>query len=143
VTDIRQVAGANLAYPFLYRVLFIRPLFSRRIVGTKAFMGTYNRLSHNLMAKLKIRVDVEELMHPDGRVPIFHVPSRPVGQPIRSTGNYHYPMRAGESLVEMDNMTLKRIPNESDPDFSCKIVDSQAVSDLDETALENFRSRWV
>ncbi|TSA48120.1 MAG: hypothetical protein D4R56_01020 [Deltaproteobacteria bacterium] len=114
-----------------------------RIVGTKAFTGTHNRLSHNLMAKLKIRVDVEELMHPDGRVLIFHVPSRPAGQPIRSTGNYHYPMRAGESLVEMDNMTLKRILNESDPDFSCKIVDGLAVSDLDETALENFRSRWA
>jgi ATP-dependent DNA helicase RecG len=64
--------------------------------------------------KLKIRVDVEELMHPRGRVLIFHVPPHPAGQPIKSTGNYHYyPMRAGESLIEMDNMTLKQILNEA------------------------------
>ncbi len=82
-------------------------------------------------------------MHPNGRVLVFHVPSRPVGQAVRSTGNYHYPMRAGESLVEMDQLTLKRILNESDPDFSAQIVEGLRLDDLDEEAIANFRRRWA
>ena len=66
---------------------------SRRIVGTKAFSGTHNRLSHNLLMKLKIRIDVEEVMHPRGRVLVFHVPSHPAGQPIRSTAT-NLPLQA-------------------------------------------------
>jgi ATP-dependent DNA helicase RecG len=113
------------------------------VVGTRAFRGTHNGLSHELFNKIKIRVDVEELIHPDGRVLIFHVPSRPVGQAIRSTGNYYYPMRAGESMVEMDQMTLKKILNESEPDFSAQIVEGLRLDDLDEKAIENFKGRWA
>lgn len=116
---------------------------SKKIVSTKAFEGTYNRLSHELLSKIKIRVDVEELIHPEGRVLIFHVPPRPVGQAIRSTGSYHYPMRAGESLVEMDQLTLKRILNESDTDYSSQIVEGLRLADLDEEAIANFRKHWA
>ena len=116
---------------------------SSEIVGTKAFEGTYNRLPHELLSKIKIRVDVEELMHPKGRILIFHIPSRPVGQAIRSTGSYHYPMRAGESLVEMDQLTLKKILNESDPDYSGQIVEGLRLADLDEEAIANFRKHWA
>ena len=113
------------------------------VVGTKAFRGNYNKLSHELLSKLKIRVDVEELLHSNGRVLIFHVPSHPPGQPVRSTGKYTYPMRAGESLVEMDNMTLKRILNETEPDFSAQIVSGLKLSDLDQKAMDNFKNRWA
>jgi ATP-dependent DNA helicase RecG len=116
---------------------------THRVVGTQTFHGTYQKLSHELLQKLKIRVDVEELHHPDGRVLIFHVPPHPPGQAIKSTGKYTYPMRAGESLVEMDNMTLKRILNENEPDFSAGIVDGLGLSDLDETALVNFNNLWA
>jgi len=116
---------------------------SRSVVGTKAFHETHNTLSHKLLSSLGIRIDVEELKHPKGRVLIFHVPPRPPGQPVKSTGKYHYPMRAGESLVEMDDMTLKSILNETMPDFSSKIVEGLSLSDMDETALENFNVRWV
>lgn len=115
----------------------------RRVVGTKAFENTYNTLSNKLLSKLKIRIDVEELAYPKGRVLIFHVPAHPPGQPVKSTGAYTYPMRAGESLVEMDTMTLKRILNETQPDFSCFVVEGMTLSDLDETALHNFRRRWA
>src|SRR3972149_9640862 len=61
----------------------------RKVVGTKAFQGTHNTLSHELLQKLKIiRVDVEELIHPDGRVLIFYIPPHPQGQVIRSSGKY-------------------------------------------------------
>ena len=116
---------------------------NREIVGTKAFEGTYNKLSNDLLSGIGIRVDVEELNHPKGRVLIFHVPSRPVGQAVRSTGSYKYPMRAGESLVEMDQMTLKKILNETAPDFSAQIVSGLIVADLDETAIDNFKKRWA
>jgi ATP-dependent DNA helicase RecG len=115
----------------------------RKVVGSKAFQGTHNKLSIELLQKLKIRVDVEELHHPDGRVLIFHIPSRPFGQPIRSTGKYTYPMRAGASLVEMDAVTLKRILNETTPDFSAQIVDGLKIIDFDESALDTFRTRWA
>ena len=116
---------------------------AREVIGTKAFEGTYNRLSNELLSNIRIRVDVEELMHPKGRVLIFHVPARPCGQAIRSAGNYHYPMRAGESLVEMDQMTLKRILNETDPDISSQIVEGLTLDDLDEVAIGNFKKRWA
>jgi ATP-dependent DNA helicase RecG len=113
------------------------------VVGTTAFKGTYNKLSHDLFTKIKIRVDVEELLHPEGRVLIFHIPPRSRGRPIRSTGAYTYPMRAGESLVEMDEITLRAIFNENEPDFSHQIVDGLSLADLDEKALENFKKQWA
>lgn len=113
------------------------------MAGTNAFKGTDNKLSHDLFTKIKIRVDVEELLHPEGRVLIFHIPSRSRGRPIRSSGAYTYPMRAGESLVEMDEMTLRAIFNENEPDFSHKIIDGISPADLDEKALENFKKQWA
>lgn len=113
---------------------------SGRIVGTKAFLGDRHKLSNKLLNNLGIRVDVEELSHPDGRALIFHIPSRPLGQTIKSTGNYRCPMRAGESLVEMDDLTLKRILNESSPDFSDQIVEELSKDDLDETAIQKLRA---
>ena len=115
----------------------------RKVVGTKAFQSTHNRLSHELFTKIKIKVDVEELQHPEGRVLIFHIPSRPQGRPIKSTGAYTYPMRAGESLTEMDEITLKSIFSETNPDFSNKIVDGLTLIDLDEKATVNFKKRWA
>lgn len=115
----------------------------RAIVGTKAFTDSHNRLSNDLLEKLGIRVDVEELNHPAGRILIFHIPSHPLGEPVRSTGKYAYPMRAGESIVEMDPGTLRKILTEGEPDFSAKIVPGFSISDIDETAIDNFRKRWA
>ncbi|UJS16666.1 MAG: putative DNA binding domain-containing protein [Candidatus Jettenia sp.] len=122
-------------------ILGVNP--NKKVVGTSAFQGTHNRLSHELFTKIKIRVDVEEFYHPEGRVLIFHIPSRPQGRPIKSTGSYTYPMRAGESLTEMDEITLKSIFSETNPDFSNKIVNGLSLIDLDEKALENFKKRWA
>ncbi len=114
-----------------------------KVAGTVAFHGTYNKLSHELFTKIKIRVDVEEMLHPNGRVLIFHIPPRPRGRPIRSTGAYTYPMRAGESLTEMDEITLRTIFNETEPDFSYQIVNGLSLVDLDEKALDNFKKQWA
>ena len=115
----------------------------RKVVGTKAFSENHNKVPIELFQKIKIRIDVEELHHPDGRVLIFHIPGRPVGQVIRSTGGYTYPMRVGESLVEMDTETLRTILTETEQDFSAQAVPGLKITDLDEVALANFRSRWA
>jgi ATP-dependent DNA helicase RecG len=114
------------------------------IVGTQAFAGTHNQLSHDILQKLEIRVDVEELHYEGQRVLVFHVPPRPwIGRPVKSTGNYTYPMRAGESLVEMDEQTLRGILNEGEPDFSEQIVPGLTIADLNIKAIDNFKKRWA
>lgn len=116
--------------------------FNAKVVGTKAFQGTHNKIAHELYTKIKIRVDVEEMHHPNGRVLIFHVPGRSHGQIVKSTGKYKYPMRMGESLIEMDNATLKRMLNETEPDFSSGIVSGLSIADLDDVAIDVFRRLW-
>ena len=110
-----------------------------KIVGTEAFQGTFNKLSNKLWQSLRIRVDVEEIQHPQGRVLIFHIPSRPRGKAIQSTGSYKYPWRLGESLGEMPDEEHRKIWREDNPDFSAKIVAGLKIEDLDEEAINKLK----
>ena len=116
---------------------------SRNIIGTKAFRGTSDALSHCLLQNLGIRIDVEEKIYKEARVLIFHIPSRSVGSIIKSSGDYKYPMRAGSSLVEMSQDKIKEILNEAETDFSCQIVKNFVLSDIDEDAITNFKKLWA
>ncbi|MFH1732378.1 MAG: ATP-binding protein [Planctomycetota bacterium] len=83
----------------------------RVIVGTNAFPGS--QLKHTksgLVRGLHVRIDAEELQHPDGRVLVFHVPARPAGMPIQVDGAYW--MRSGDSLAPMTPDMLKRVFDE-------------------------------
>ncbi len=113
------------------------------IVGTKAFQGTDNKLSHELFTKIKIRVDVEEFSHTNGRILIFHVPGRLRGQRVKSTGNYFYPIRMGDSLIEMGDQKTKDILNEDSPDFTALVVPGLSMDDLDKQAIDIFRQKWA
>jgi len=109
----------------------------RAIVGTRAF-ADLEQLKHSLFQKFRLRIDVEELLHPNGRVLIFRIPSRPIGMPISFKGvNY---MRSGESLVPMTNEMLKRIFDETTPDFSASVCPDALIEDLDLEAIGRFRS---
>jgi len=112
-----------------------------QVVGTKWHDKTHNQLPHDLLQKLSLRIDVEELHHTEGRVLIFHIPSRPVGTPIRSNGKYL--MRAGESLAVMDKETLKKIFNETQSDFSTQTILNFTINDLDEAAILILKQRWA
>lgn len=112
-----------------------------KVVGTKWRESTYNQLSHDLLQKLSLKIDVEELLHPEGRILIFHVPPRPIGTPIKSNGKYL--MRAGESLVEMDEENLKKIFREIQSDFSTQIVSNFTINDLDEEAVLILKRKWA
>src|SRR3989338_5848781 len=111
----------------------------RSVVGTKLFQGTLQGYPGRILNAIDVKVKGEELLHPKGRVVIFQVPSRPKGRPVRSRGNLTYPMRAGESLTEMDQETLRVIFIEVDDDFSSKIVPSFLFNDIDESALKRLR----
>jgi len=50
----------------------------RPVVGTEAFRNSIE-IAERLFTAVGFRVDVEEVMHPDGRVLVFHIPSRPRG----------------------------------------------------------------
>lgn len=86
----------------------------RKIVGSSAFPNIVD-IQSKLFEKLKFRVDVEELLHPDGRVLIFHIPSRPTGTAYSLEGAYL--MRSTEELVPMSEDRLRRIFSEGKPDW--------------------------
>ncbi|MDM9383339.1 ATP-binding protein [Chlorogloeopsis sp. ULAP01] len=103
-----------------YLVLGVSDKRPRRVVGSQAFLSPsdLNDIKSRIVDKLRFRVDVTELLHPDGRVLVFEVPTRPVGQPLAFDGAYL--MRAGEDLVPMTPDVLKRIFAEDQQDWFCQ-----------------------
>jgi len=81
----------------------------RPVVGTKAYPNV-ERLKKDILDRLHFRVDIEAVPHPDGRVLVFHIPSRPTGHPYHLDGAYF--MRCGESLVPMTTDQLQQIIEE-------------------------------
>lgn len=100
----------------------------RKVVGSNAFRNL-NDAKSKVFDKLHIRVDAEEIAHPDGRVLVFHIPSRPIGTPLHCDGEYL--MRVGEDLVSMSPDQLRKIFDEGKPDFLSQIArDSLSGSDV-------------
>lgn len=106
----------------------------RKVVGSKA-LGNLSDVAHRVHQKVGFRVDFEEVAHPDGRVVVVKIPSRPRGVPRHVNGRYL--MRVGESLVAMTADRLQAIFNEDRPDWleepASDIIDTQAVIDLLDT----------
>ena len=111
----------------------------RTVVGSRAFPDL-ERTKAGLIERLRLRLDAEELQHPDGRVLVFQVPSRPIGVPLEYQGAFW--MRGGESLIPMTPDQLQRIFAEASPDFSAEPCASAQLEDLDPTAVELFRQLW-
>lgn len=95
-------------------ILGVTDKVPRRVVGTKAF-DVPERTVAGIHDRLHFKVTFDEVAHPAGRVLVFHIPSRPVGQPVHYEGRYL--MRAGEELVPMSADQLKRIMAEGEPDW--------------------------
>jgi ATP-dependent DNA helicase RecG len=112
----------------------------RRVVGTQAF-NQIERTKRGLVDRLHLRVDAEQIRHPDGRVLVFRVPPRPVGMPIAIDGAYW--MRSGDTLAAMTPDVLKRVLDEAGPDFSAEVCGSASPADLVHAAVDEFRSRWL
>lgn len=101
----------------------------RKVVGSQAFssQSALNSIKALVVQKLRFRVETQELAHPDGRVLIFEVPPRPMGQPIDFDGTYL--MRVGEDLVPMTPDLLKRIFAEDQQDWFSQAARSGASPD--------------
>jgi len=112
----------------------------RQVVGTSAY-GNLDKIKSQIFNKLHFRVEVEAVLHPDGRVLVFTVPPRPAGTAFSYEGAYL--MRVGESLFPMTEDRLRRIFEEGKPDFllrpaltnvseedAVRLLDSQSFFEL-------------
>ncbi len=98
------VAMANEGGGFL--VLGVADKPPRKVVGTRAFLNL-NETKEKLFDKLRLRVEITELAHADGRVLVLEIPSRPKGHPLEIEGSYL--ARVGESVRPMSGDQLRRI----------------------------------
>ena len=87
----------------------------RSVVGTQAISDPIP-YAQKLFESLGFRVDIDEVNHPDGRVVVFEIPSRPRGTAYHLDGAYL--MRSGQALVPMSEDQLRRIFAEGKPDWA-------------------------
>lgn len=114
-----------------------------KVKGTSLYQGTIKKLPNEVHQKIGIWVEVFEVSHPNGRVVAMSIPPRPIGQRIKSDGHYHFPIRKGESLVEMDDEITRSILNETQPDFSAEILETLSIKDLAPQAIDGLRKLWA
>jgi len=112
----------------------------RRVVGSTAFEEP-GRTVAGLVNRLGIQVRSEEFHHPNGRVLVFHVPARPVGVPIQYDGVFW--SRSGDELRPLSQDRLRRVFQESGPDFSAELHPDAGIDDLDPALIERFREMWM
>ena len=78
----------------------------RPVVGTRAF-PRITKTARQLFDRLRFRIDVHEIQHPEGRVLVFRIPTRPVGETRHLDGRYL--MRVGESVAPGTPEWLKAV----------------------------------
>jgi ATP-dependent DNA helicase RecG len=86
----------------------------RKVVGTTAVNDT-QEMQKKILDKLHFEVKIEEMIHPNGRVVICHIPTRPPATPLHHDGRYW--MRSGEELRAMSPDRLREIFEEGKPDW--------------------------
>lgn len=108
-------------------VLGVSDKLPRKVVGTNAIQNT-GEIKSKILEKLKIRVEIHELNHPDGRVVVVEIPSRPNGHPMELNGTYY--MRSGEQLVPMPANQLRKIFSEG-VSWEGAVAEDYTIDDLD------------
>ena len=112
----------------------------RRIVGTQAFEDP-GRTEAGLHQRLGHRIPVEELLLPEGRVVIVHVPPRLPGTAWEIDGRYF--KRAGDDLAALSGQELRDMFAETGPDFSAQPCPGATLADLESESIALFRERWA
>lgn len=112
----------------------------RQVVGSKAF-DQPERTRKGLIDKLKIMVDFQLYERNGNRVLVFEVASRPLGLPVQVDGVAWW--YEGDSLIPMPEEIRHRIYEEIGFDFSGSICQGARLSDIDDIAVEAFRSKWI
>ena len=111
----------------------------RRIVGTAAFSEP-GRTEAGLHHRLRNRIPVEEMLTPEGRILVVHVPGRLPGTAWQINGRYL--KRAGDDLGVLTDVELRAIFAETGPDFSAEICPGATLASLSREAIAAFRQRW-
>lgn len=112
----------------------------RSVIGSAAF-DQPERTRMGLIEKLKVNVDFQIFDHDGKRVLVFDVKGRPIGLPVQYDGVAW--IYEGDALKPMPEDMRRNIYDETGGDFSGTICAGATVEDLDETAIENFRTKWV
>lgn len=112
----------------------------RSVVGSAAF-DQPERTRMGLIEKLRINIDFQLFNHEGKRVLVFDVKSRPIGMPVQYDGVAW--IYEGDTLKPMPEDMRRSIYEETGGDFSGTICAGATVDDLDETAIENFRAKWI
>lgn len=86
----------------------------RQVVGSAAFENRGKTVGQ-VQTKVGFHIEIDEVPHPDGRVVVVTIPSRPRGTAFDLDGRYL--MRSGESLVAMSEDRLRAIFDEGKPDW--------------------------
>lgn len=111
----------------------------RQVVGTRAFEEP-GRTEAGLFERLHQRIPVEEYRYEGKRVLLVRVPTRLPGTAWQHRGSFW--MRAGDALVPMSDDQLRRIHEETGPDFSAEICRGAQQEDLAPEALAVLRALW-
>ncbi len=109
-------------------VLGVSDKIPRAVIGTSAFQDIQD-IRRKIFDKLHFRVEIEEFLHPSGRIIGFCCPPRPVGTAYQHDGAYW--MRSGEDLLPMSEDRLRVIHSETAADW----LDEPAASNLDAAAV--------
>ncbi len=70
----------------------------RPVVGTASFNNP-THMAEKLFTAVGFRVDIEEVLHPDGRVLVFHIPSRPRGTEVILYGHQPFEKMDREARI--------------------------------------------
>ena len=112
----------------------------RSVVGSLAF-DQPERTRMGLIDKLKVNVDFQIINQDNKRVLIFEVKSRPTGLPVQYEGLAW--IYEGDTLKPMPEKMRREIYDEIGIDFSGKICPEAKIEDLDESAIDLFREKWI
>lgn len=112
----------------------------RKVVGSSAF-DQPERTRMGLIEKLKINIDFQLFRYDGKRVLVFDVKSRPIGLPVQYDGVAW--IYEGDTLKPMPEDTRRSIYDEIGVDFSGTLCTGATIEDLDETAIESFRGKWI
>jgi ATP-dependent DNA helicase RecG len=121
-------------------VLGITDKRPRKVVGSKVF-DQPERTRKGLIEKLHINIDFRLFEYEGKRVLAFEIVSRPVGLPVAVDGIPWW--RVGDELTEMPEEIRRAIYAEGGHDFSAEICVGATMDDLDEEAIEIFRTKWI
>lgn len=112
----------------------------RQVVGSNAF-DQPERTRKGLIDELKVMVDFQLYEYQGKRILVFDVAGRPLGLPVQADGMAWW--YEGDSLVPMPEDIRRRIYAEAGFDFSSSVCPLASLNDLDETAIEAFREKWM